>query len=55
MDSNMVLSDPYGYIVKKIMEGTHFAIITIDYLLYVLNIKNLLSSTYIIRDAVSVQ
>lgn len=52
---NMVLSDPYGHIMKRIMEGTHFAIITIDYLLYVLNLKNLLSSTYIVRDTVSVQ
>ncbi|KAK3863174.1 hypothetical protein Pcinc_031026 [Petrolisthes cinctipes] len=52
MDTNLVLSDPYGYIMKKVIGGTHFAIITIDYLLYTLNLKNLLSSTYIVDDSI---
>lgn len=53
LDNNVILSSPYGYIMKLVLEGAHVAIISTDYLRYTLNELGFVRDTYLVDEQVS--
>ncbi|KAK4314473.1 hypothetical protein Pmani_014178 [Petrolisthes manimaculis] len=52
LDRDINLSNPYGYIMEVVQEGTHVAIISTDYLRYTLNELGLVRDTYLVHEQI---
>lgn len=46
------LSDPFNLTMQKVLEGTHFTLISNDYLLYTIRSKGITQFTYIMNQKV---
>ncbi|KAK4329424.1 hypothetical protein Pmani_000182 [Petrolisthes manimaculis] len=50
LDSDLKRSDPYGFLISKVIEGTHALLVVGDYLRYTQNKKKITRTTYLMDE-----
>ncbi|KAK4329441.1 hypothetical protein Pmani_000198 [Petrolisthes manimaculis] len=50
LDSDLKRSDPYGFLISKVTEGTHALLVVGDYLRYTQNKKKITRTTYLMDE-----
>lgn len=53
LDTDVKAVEPLKFLIGKTLEGTHTAIVTVDYLIYTQHKSGVTHSTYIMEDKVS--